>query len=90
MGFSVTRKMVEKNFPQAALDVNEPQTIEEHRAVAGQCEQSLGYCIRTYVDEMDNRICEAYVGWPTRLFLIGTDGRIVYGGGLGPWGFKPS
>jgi hypothetical protein len=23
------------------------------------------------------------------MFLIGIDGRVVYAGGLGPWGFKP-
>ena len=26
---------------------------------------------------------------PTRLYLIGLDGRVVYAGGLGPYGFSP-
>jgi hypothetical protein len=26
---------------------------------------------------------------PTRLYLVGTDGRVAYAGGLGPFGFKP-
>jgi hypothetical protein len=90
IGFSITRKIIEKRFPKAALDVYDPQTIEERRQVADRCEKSLEYGIRTYVDEMDNHVSEAYAGWPTRLFLVGTNGKIVYRGGLGPWGFKPA
>ena len=45
---------------RAALDVSDPQTIEERRAVAGRCEVSLAYGIRTYVDEMDDAVNEAY------------------------------
>ncbi|MBS1250735.1 MAG: hypothetical protein MAG431_02330 [Chloroflexi bacterium] len=28
--------------------------------------------------------------WPTRLYLVGVDGKVVYRAGLGPFGFKPS
>ena len=90
MGFRLTRKIVEWRFPKAALDVYDPQTMEERRAVAGRCEASLQYGIHTYVDEMDDPVSKAYAAWPTRLFLIGTDGRVVYRGGLGPYGFKPA
>jgi hypothetical protein len=38
---------------------------------------------------MDDRVSEAYAAKPTRLYLVGEDGRVVYAGGLGPWGFKP-
>ena len=90
LGFRLTRKVVERFFPKAALDVYDPQTMEERRAVAGRCEASLQYGIHTYVDEMDDPVSKAYAAWPTRLFLIGADGRIVYRGGLGPYGFKPA
>ena len=75
---------------RAATDVYEPKTIEERRQVAGQCDASLQYGIRTYVDEMDDAVNMAYAAWPTRLYLVGLDGRVVYAGGLGPWGFKPA
>ena len=74
---------------KAATDVYDPTTIEERRAVAGQCEEALQYGIHTYVDEMDDAVNKAYAAWPTRLYLVGLDGRIVYAGGLGPFGFKP-
>lgn len=75
---------------KAATDVYDPQTIEERREVAGRCETSLQYGIHTYVDEMDDAVNEAYAAWPTRLYLIGLDGRVAYHGGLGPFDFHPS
>jgi len=67
----------------------DPKTIEERRAVAGECETALQYGIRTYVDEMDDYVNSTYAAWPTRLYLIGLDGRVVYAGGLEPYGLKP-
>jgi hypothetical protein len=46
--------------------------------------------VRTYVDEMDDAVNNAYAAWPTRLYLIGLDGRVVYAGGMGPYDFKPA
>jgi hypothetical protein len=74
----------------AATDIYDPKTIEERRAVAGQCEAALEYGIHTYVDEMDDAVNKAYAALPTRLYLVGLDGRVVYAGGLGPLGFKPA
>ena len=82
--------MLKASRSKAATDVYDPKTIEERRAVAGQCEAALQYGIRTYVDEMDDAVNEAYAALPTRLYLIGTDGRVVYAGGLGPFGYKPA
>ena len=82
--------MLKASRSKAATDVYDPKTIEERRVVAGQCEAALQYGIRTYVDEMDDAVNEAYAALPTRLYLIGTDGRVVYAGGLGPFGYKPA
>ena len=68
----------------------DPKTIEERRAVAGECEAALDYGVRTYVDDMDDRVNHAYAAWPTRFYLIGLDGKVVYPGGLGPYSFKPT
>jgi hypothetical protein len=76
--------------PKAATDVYDPQTIEERRAVAGRCDVALQVGIPTLVDEMDDVVNKAYAAWPTRLYLVGLDGRVIYGGGLGPFDFKPA
>ena len=73
-----------------STEISDPKTIEERRTVAGECADSLKYGIRTYVDEMDDAVNKAYAAWPTRLYLIGLDGRVVYHGGLGPYDFRPS
>jgi hypothetical protein len=74
---------------KAAMDVYDPKTMAERRLVAGNCEKALEYGIRTYVDEMDDAVNKAYAAWPTRLYLIGLDGKVVYHGGLGPFDFHP-
>ena len=39
---------------------------------------------------MADPVNQTYAAWPTRLDLVGLDGRVVYGGGLGPFDFKPA
>ena len=75
---------------EAATDVYDPKKMEERRAVAGDCEESRKYGMRTYVDEMDDAVNKAYAAWPTRLYLVGLEGEVLYAGGLGPFGFHPS
>ncbi len=75
---------------KAALDVYDPHTMAQRRATAVACETALQFGVPTLVDEMDDRVNKAYAAWPTRLYLVGLDGRIVYHGGLGPFGFKPT
>lgn len=76
-------------LPKAATDVYDPKTIEERQAVARRCEIALKYEISTYIDTMDDAVSKTYAAHPTRLYLVGLDGRVVYAGGLGPFGFKP-
>lgn len=89
-GGGITGLMLKISGSKAAVDIYQPRNIVERRAVAGRCESTLKYGIRTYVDEMDDAVNKAYAGWPTRLYLIGKDGSVVYAGGLGPFGFKPA
>ena len=90
LGRRLTKNLIRKIFgDKASMEHYDPKTIEERRAVAGECETALQYGIRTYVDEMDDAVNNAYAAWPTRLYLIGLDGKVVYAGGLGPYDFKP-
>ena len=73
----------------SAPEVYDPKTIEERRSLANRCQTDLKYEIPTYVDEMDDTVSKTYAAKPTRLYLIGLDGRVAYAGGLGPFGFKP-
>ena len=92
LGRRLTKPIIQRIFPypKASMEHYDPQSIEERRAVAGECQTALQYGVRTYVDEMDDRVNRAYAAWPTRLYLVGLDGKVVYGGGLGPYDFKPA
>jgi hypothetical protein len=92
LGRRLTKGIIRRIFPypKASMEHYDPTTIEERRAVAGECMQALDYGVHTYIDDMDDSVNLAYAAWPTRLYLIGLDGRVAYAGGLGPYGFKPA
>lgn len=71
-------------------DIRNHQSMEERREVAGMCEVALQHGIKTYVDEMDDAVAEAYASLPDRLYLVGLGGTVVYAGARGPWGVKPA
>lgn len=75
---------------KAAFDVYDPKSMDERKKVAQRFEQALEYRIPILVDEIDDPVNKTYAALPTRLYLINKIGIIVYAGGLGPFGFKPS
>ena len=89
MGRRLTKSIMRIYSPNASMDHDDPKTIEERRAIAGECNTALQYGIRTYVDELDDAVNRTYAAWPTRLYLVGSDGKVVYAGGLGPYDFSP-
>ena len=74
---------------RSGIAVHEPSTDDERRAVAASCAAKLELRMLTLVDRVDNAVAAAYGGWPDRLYLIGSDRRILYQGGEGPFGFLP-
>lgn len=69
--------------------VASPLTAEDRDHVAGKCVKDLGIELPALVDGPDNRVERAYTGWPDRLYVIATDGRVAYKSKAGPFGFKP-
>ena len=41
----------------------------------------------TLVDDIRNTANACYAAWPERLYVIDTDGRVAYKGGMGPFQF---
>ncbi len=74
----------------ARTDIAEPVTLEQRRKVAASCRANLfDGVVPLYVDTMGDEVSTAYTAKPTRIYLIGTDGRVVYNPGIGPFGFNP-
>jgi Iodothyronine deiodinase len=65
-----------------------PKSDAERVEVADMCVVRLAIKIPSLVDGIDNRVERAYTGWPDRLYVIGSDGRITYKSAPGPYGFS--
>lgn len=56
---------------------------------ASFCERLLDLPWPVLVDKEDNKVKDAYAGWPIRLFVIGKHGKLQFDSGQGPGGFQP-
>lgn len=66
-----------------------PRNDDERAMLAGTCVNRLGIKLPAVLDEFGNSTEQAYTGWPDRLYLIDTKGRVAYKSKPGPFGFKP-
>ncbi len=66
----------------------QPRTTRERAGIAQKCCSTLKMTMPLLVDAVDDRVGHAYSGMPDRLYVIGRDGRVVYKGGRGPFGFN--
>jgi hypothetical protein len=73
---------------QAGVKVKQPTTAKERTAAARTCCDALGITMPMVVDDMSDRVGHLYSGMPDRLYVLDADGRVVYKGGRGPFGFK--
>ena len=71
------------------LGIKEHKTYEERCIVADRLRKDKKLTIPCLIDEMDNNVDKIYKGWPDRVFLIRTDGRLGVAAIRGPWGFAP-
>ena len=69
--------------------VEDPINLGERSKVASTCVEKLNLPMPAVVDKLDDKVNAAYRGWPDRLYLVGTDGKLSYSGGRGPFFFSP-
>ena len=79
---------MESNVKDKVL-IASPKNEDEREYVAGACVRNLGIKFPAIIDGLDNTTERAYTGWPDRLYLIGSDGKVFYKSRPGPFGFKP-
>ena len=65
-----------------------PRTDQQRADIATTCILRLAVKIPSLLDGIDNRVERAYTGWPDRLYIVGTDGRVRYKSAPGPFGFS--
>jgi len=67
----------------------QPRTFEERMAIAQAFVASLDVATDTLVDDIRNTANACYAAWPERIYIIDTEGRIAFKGGMGPFHFDP-
>ena len=67
----------------------QPRLFEERRDAVKILVERLKYRMPVAIDAMDNRADVAFAAWPERIYIVGPDGRVLYKGGMGPFGFLP-
>jgi type I thyroxine 5'-deiodinase len=65
-----------------------PRSDGERADTATACVRKLGIRIPALLDGIENRTERDYTAWPDRMYVIGTDGRIVLKTAPGPYGFS--
>ena len=60
------------------IDIKQATNFEERLDAASQCCGALHMEIPMVVDGIDNRVGEAYSGFPDRLYVIDADGKVAY------------
>lgn len=68
---------------------NQPQTFEERVILAQAFQEHMGTETTILVDDISNTANAAYAAWPERIYVIDTDGKIIYKGKMGPFYFDP-
>ena len=61
---------------------------EERTSTALACVRKLNIRLPAVLDGIDNPTEEAYTGWPDRMYVIDTNGRIAFKSAPGPFGFS--
>lgn len=67
----------------------QPRTFETRLELARTFVDSMGVETETFVDDIRNTALACYAAWPERIYVIDTEGRILYKGGIGPFYFDP-
>ena len=79
--------VLESNRDESIL-VIDPKSVSERGEVAVACSTRFELDLPVLIDDVDDEVGRRYGGWPDRLYLIGTDGKIAYQGAEGPSGFR--
>lgn len=74
---------------RVGVTFDQPKTQEARNLIASKCCQSLKLTMPVLVDTIDDQVNRAYSGFPERLYLLDREGKVVYKGGRGPYGYKP-
>ena len=74
---------------EAKIVLDQPKTDDARKDAAKILVDKLQYRLPLALDPIDDRVGKAFAAWPERIYIVGAGGRILYKGGMGPFGFHP-
>lgn len=77
-------------MPPNTPPASQPRTQDERAALAFKCIRELKLTLPVLVDDMSDTAERGYAGWPDRIVVIDSAGKVAYPGRRGPAGFKPA
>jgi len=80
---------MQSNVKEGVIFQN-PATVADREQVASSCVRKLHIGMPALIDSMQNQVEKDYTGWPDRLYLIDSTGRISFKSMAGPFGFEPA
>lgn len=60
------------------IDLPDPATYEQKRQYAAACVRKLKIPYMAAVDPLSNTAEKAYLGWPSRVYVVDTEGRVTF------------
>ncbi len=68
------------------LKIPQPTNISSRTQTAVVCRRTLDLDFPIAVDTIENEVGQAYAGWPNRMVVVGTDGRVLFATAPSPRG----
>ena len=66
------------------------RNLSEKKEHADYCLRKLNLSFAAVIDGMDGTAETAYQAWPSRVYVIGRDGRVAFNSRLGELDFRPA
>ncbi len=74
---------------RVGVKIEAHKTFKDRLKAAQGCCSALDMKVPLLIDGIDDAVCNKYSGYPDRLYLIDSAGKVAYKGGRGPFGFIP-
>ncbi|MDA7672882.1 hypothetical protein OAM04_03375 [bacterium] len=81
--------MLQNDFANEEIPpIQDPSDLESRCQAALDFRKRKGLNLNFLVDDIDDPVAASWGAWPTRIFVVGSDGKILYAGDQGPWYFS--
>jgi hypothetical protein len=78
--------VIDRDGRETLLKIPQAADLTARTDSAAACQRTEKLTMPVAVDTLDNRVGKAYAGWPNRMVVVGTDGKVVYASPAAPRG----